>query len=73
MKSKVIPLVLIFIFLIIFVIFLKGLKNSNIYAPNINLEKKVPSFELKSFENNNNIISEKIFKDTCFCCGKYKI
>ena len=44
-------------------IFLKGLKNSNIYAPNINLEKKVPSFELKSFENNNNIISEKIFKD----------
>mgnify|MGYP001296542472 CR=1 FL=1 len=63
MKSKVIPLVLIFIFLIIFVIFLKGLKNSNIYAPNINLEKKVPSFELKSFENNNNIISEKIFKD----------
>tara|TARA_B100001057_G_C22341812_1_gene753576 strand:- start:107 stop:625 length:519 start_codon:yes stop_codon:yes gene_type:complete len=63
MKSKVIPLVLIFIFLIIFVIFLKGLKNSNIYTPNINLEKKVPSFELKSFENNNNIISEKIFKD----------
>ena len=62
MKFKVIPLILISIFIIIFVIFFKGLKNSNIYTPNTNLEKKVPSFELKSFENNN-IISEKIFKN----------
>ena len=62
MKSKVIPLILILIFFITFVIFFKGLNNSNIYTPNTNLEKKVPSFELKSFENND-IISEKIFKD----------
>ena len=62
MKFKVIPLILISIFFLIFVIFFKGLKNSNIYTPNTNLEKKVPSFELKSLENNN-IISEKIFKD----------
>ena len=60
MKSKFITLILIFF--IIFVVFFKGLKNSNIYIPNTNLEIKVPSFELKSFENNN-IISEKIFKD----------
>jgi cytochrome c biogenesis protein CcmG/thiol:disulfide interchange protein DsbE len=63
MKFKFIPLILILIFLITFVIFLKGLKNSNIYTPNTNLEKKVPSFELKSFENNSVIISEKIFKN----------
>ena len=63
MKSKFIPLILIFIFLITFVIFFKGLKNSNIYTPNTNLKKEVPSFELKSFENNSIIISEKIFKD----------
>ena len=62
MKSKIISLILILIFFITFVIFFKGLKNSNIYTPNTNLEKKVPSFELKSLENNN-IISEKIFKD----------
>ena len=62
MKSKIIPLILILIFFITFVIFFKGLKNSNIYTPNTNLEKKVPSFVLKSLENNN-IISEKIFKD----------
>ena len=63
MKSKFIPLILIFIFLITFVIFFKGLKNSNIYTPNTNLKKEVPLFELKSFENNSIIISEKIFKD----------
>ena len=63
MKFKITPIILILIFLITFVIFFKGLKNSNIYTPNTNLEKKVPSFELKSFDNNSNIISEKIFKD----------
>ena len=63
MKSKFIPLILIFIFLITFVIFFKGLKNSNIYIPNTKLKKEVPSFELKSFENNSIIISEKIFVD----------
>ena len=62
MKSKVFPLILILFFFIIFMIFFKGLKNSNIYTPKTNLEIEVPSFELKSFENNN-IISEKIFKD----------
>ena len=63
MKSKLIPIILISIFLTTFVIFFKGLKNSNIYTPNTNLEKRVPSFELKSFDDNSNIISEKIFKD----------
>ena len=63
MKSKFIPLILIFIFLITFVIFFKGLKNSNIYTPNTNLKKEVPSFELKSFDNDSIVISEKIFRD----------
>ena len=63
MKSKFIPLILILIFTITFVIFFKGLKNPNIYTPSTNLEKEVPSFELKSFENNSTVISEKIFKN----------
>ena len=63
MKSKFIPSILILIFFITFVIFFKGLKNSNIYTPNTKIKKEVPSFELKSFENNSIIISEKIFKD----------
>ena len=63
MKYKFIPLILIFIFLITFVIFFKGLKNSNIYTPNTNLKKEVPLFELKSFDNDSIVISEKIFED----------
>ena len=63
MKSKFIPLILILIFLITFVIFFKGLKNSNIYTPDTNLKKEVPSFELKSFEDDSIVISEKVFKD----------
>ena len=62
MKSKVITITLILFFLITFVIFFKGLKNPNLYTPILNQEKKVPSFELKSFEDNSKIISEKIFR-----------
>ena len=45
MKSKFIPLILILIFLFSFVIFFKGLKNSNIYTPDTNLKKEVPSLD----------------------------
>ena len=62
MKSKVISITLISFFLMTFVIFFKGLKNSNLYTPSLNQEKEVPSFELKSFEDNTKIISEKTFK-----------
>ena len=61
MKSKVITIALILFFLITFVIFLKGLKNSNLYTPSLSQEKEVPSFELKSFEDNTKIVSEKTF------------
>ena len=61
MKSKVIAITLILFFLITFVIFLKGLKNSNLYTPSLSQEKEVPSFELKSFEDNTKIVSEKTF------------
>ena len=63
MKSKVITITLILFFLITFVIFFKGLKNPNLYTPISNQGKEVPSFELKSFENDSIVISEKIFKD----------
>jgi len=62
MKSKVIAITLILFFLVTFVIFFKGLKNPNLYTPILNQEKKVPSFELKSFDDNSQIISEKIFR-----------
>ena len=61
MKIKILPFISIIIFLIIFFIFYKGLQNSNIYTPNLKIEKNIPSFKAKTF-NNDNFISEKIFQ-----------
>ena len=63
MKFKIIQTIIILAFTVTFIIFFKGLKNSNIYTPDTNLKKEVPPFELKSFENNSIVITEKIFKD----------
>ena len=62
MKIRILPIILILFFLFIFLIFYKGLKNSNIYTPTAIIEKRVPSFVLKSFENNADISSNEIFK-----------
>ena len=49
MKNKILPLILIIIFLFIFVIFYYGLRNSNIYVPQNNIKKDIPSFDVKLF------------------------
>ena len=66
MKFKLTPIIVVLLFIIIFIIFFTGLKNSNIYTPNINKEKKVPSFTLKSFYTDNETITEKIFDNDKF-------
>ena len=63
MKNKILPLILIIIFLFIFVIFYYGLRNSNIYVPQNNIKKDIPSFDVKLFNLDTKINSEKIFKD----------
>ena len=63
MKIKIFPFIITILFLFIFLIFLNGLKNSNIYVPMNNFEKEIPSFSTKLFDSNNEINSEKIFKD----------
>ena len=62
MKNKIFPTFLIIVFLIIFFVFYAGLKNSNIYTPKTNFEKKIPFFEAKIFDINKIISSEEIFK-----------
>ena len=62
MRVKVAPLIVIILFIILFIIFLKGLKNSNIYVPGINLNKKIPSFIVYLFDSNNKFNSDQIFK-----------
>ena len=66
MKFKIIQTIIILIFTVTFIIFFKGLKNSNIYTPNVDLEKKVPSLVFRSFDTNLDIISENIFNKNKF-------
>ena len=61
MKSKTFPLLIFVIFIIVFLVFYKGLKNSNIYTPEKNFEKNIPSFEGKKFASKNVINSNEIF------------
>jgi cytochrome c biogenesis protein CcmG, thiol:disulfide interchange protein DsbE len=66
MKSKTLPIFLITIFIIIFYIFYKGLQNSNIYTPDVNIKKDIPNFKTKVFDINNIINSNEIFKENKF-------
>ena len=66
MKIKLFPILITFIFIIIFFIFYKGLENSNIYTPKINVKKNIPSFEARLFETGELISSSKIFKKDKF-------
>lgn len=66
MKNKIFPFFLIFILLLIFLIFYKGLQKSNIYTPDTNINKNIPSFRAKIFETEEDISSKEIFKDKKF-------
>ena len=62
MKNKL-NLIIIFLFLsFCFVIFYKGLSNSNTYTPKVNYKKNIPVFEARDFNSNTNITSEKVFE-----------
>ena len=66
MKIKVIPFIIILIFIVTFIIFFKGLKNLNIYTPNVSIEKNIPNFNASVFENNIKVNSKKVFEDNQF-------
>ena len=61
MKIKIFSIFFVIFFSIIFLMFYKGLENSNIYEPKVNLEKNIPVFVAKMFSTNKKINSEKIF------------
>ncbi len=66
MKISVFRIFLISLFIIIFLIFYKGLNNTNIYTPNFNSEKNIPYIENEIFNTNNKINSKEIFKGNKF-------
>ena len=55
MKTKIFPIFLIVTFSITFFVFYKGLKNSNIYTPQVKSEIEIPSFKAKELFSKDNI------------------
>jgi len=66
MKNKFILLIIVIFLIFCFVIFYKGLDNSNTYSPNFTDKKKIPIFEAKVFNSNTYLNSKKIFNEDIF-------
>ena len=62
MRNKIFVFSLVAVFGIIFYIFYKGLEDSNIYTPNINIKNKVPLFNTKDFFSGESQRSTSIFE-----------
>ena len=66
MKLKIIPIILIIFFSIIFIIFFKGLQKTSIYTPDENFEKNVPLFTAKVIKTGVENSSEQLFSGDQF-------
>ena len=61
MKNKILPVTVTLIFIMIFVIFYKGLQDTNIYTPGTSSNNKIPPFSMQLFYSNEIINSSEIF------------
>ena len=52
MKNKIVPFLVLFFFIFVFFVFYKSLNQTNIYTPNVNLNKDIPEFEAKILKSN---------------------
>ena len=66
MKNKILPFSIIFVFIIIFGIFYKGLQNTNIYTPDSKTIFEVPSVSVKLFNSDEIINTLEIFNSNKF-------
>ncbi len=66
MKIRILPIILFLFFIFVFIIFYKGLKNSNIYVPKLDLNKEIPFFTAKSFNNLEYVRADDFFKNDQF-------
>ena len=66
MKNKLKLLIIITLMSFCFVIFYKGLDNSNTYVPKIKDKKNIPIFKAKDFNSNAYINSEQVFNENIF-------
>ena len=61
MKKKILPLITIIFFGIIFFIFYKGLEDTKTYIPNVKTKNDIPVFNTKYFFSGENVKSSSIF------------
>ena len=66
MKDKLIPSIIIISFIIIFLIFYKGLQETNIYTPKSEIKKDIPIFSSVKFDSKENVSSSEIFNSNKF-------
>ena len=66
MKNRLLPFSVTLIFTIIFIIFYKGLQNTNIYMPEIKTSYEVPSISVKLFNSNEIVNTLEIFNSDKF-------
>ena len=66
MKNKLLPFSIVFVFIIIFFIFYKGLQNTNIYTPDSKVSFEVPSVSVKLFNSNEIVNTLEIFNSDKF-------
>ncbi len=62
MKNRLLPLFIFLVFGIIFIIFFKGLEDSNIYTPDINIKNDIPVFKSNSLYLNKSLSSSDVFE-----------
>jgi cytochrome c biogenesis protein CcmG, thiol:disulfide interchange protein DsbE len=62
MKNKFLLPFITSIFVIVFIIFYKGLQDTNIYTPETKINNEIPSFSAKLFPSNEIISSKEIFE-----------
>ena len=66
MKNKLVPLLIFLVFIVIFIIFYKGLQNTNIYTPDSKTSFEVPSVSVKLFNSDEIINTLEIFNSDKF-------
>jgi len=66
MKNKILPIAFSLIFIIIFILFYKGLQDTSIYTPKSKIKDKVPVFSVNQFNSDKTISSSELFKSDKF-------
>ena len=62
MNKKFLPISIIIFFLFIFVVFYKGLRETTIYTPDINVKNEIPVFNAENFYTGQKVSSSDIFE-----------